>query len=239
LKAKIRERQYTPGFLDLFINPFYFARKGLYQHVASLAPGMGGRLLDVGCGSKPYRRLFNVSEYLGLEMEGRGKDADLYYDGKTFPLKDGEADSVFASQVLEHVFNPDEFMSEINRVLKEGGTLLLTVPFLWDEHEEPFDYARYSSFGLFHLLQRHGLEVIEHRKSMDDLRVIFQMINTYIFKKTITKHGKLNLLLTLALMAPINVLGEVAGRILPRNSSLYLDNIILARKGRCLKQNTV
>jgi hypothetical protein len=130
-------------------------------------------------------------------------------------------------------------MSEINRVLKEGGTLLLTVPFLWDEHEEPFDYARYSSFGLFHLLRRHGFEVVEHRKSMDDLRVIFQMINTYIYKKTITKHGKLNLLLTLALMAPINVLGEVAGRILPRNSSLYLDNIILARKGRCLKQNTV
>ena len=52
------------------------------------------------------------------------------------------------NQVLEHVFNPDDFVREIARVLKPGGALLLTVPFVWNEHEQPYDYARYSSFGL-------------------------------------------------------------------------------------------
>lgn len=235
LKAKLKEQDYNPSFLGIFVNPFYFARKGLYRHIIALAPSVQGRILDVGCGSKPYQKYFNSSEYIGLEIEGRNKHAEHHYDGKTFPFKDGEIDSVLTSQVLEHVFNPDEFLSEINRVMKERGILLLTVPFVWDEHEQPFDYARYSSYGLRHLLESHGFDIIEHGKSMDYVRVIFQMINAYIYKKTVTKNGKLNLLFTLMLMAPFNILGEIVGRILPRNNDLYLDNIVLARKTRCLK----
>ena len=72
-------------------------------------------------------------------MQGWNKHADRSYDGKTFPFSDGEFDAVLTSEVLEHVFNPDEFLSEINRVLRDDGVLLLTVPFVWDEHEQPFD----------------------------------------------------------------------------------------------------
>ena len=50
--------------------------------------------------------------------------------GRRFPISDGEFDAVLTSEVLEHVFNPDEFLSEINRVLRDGGVLLLTVPFV-------------------------------------------------------------------------------------------------------------
>jgi SAM-dependent methyltransferase len=239
LKSSIREQDFNPGGLGLLVNPFYFARKGLHRHIVALAPLVRGRILDVGCGSKPYRKYFNASEYIGLEIEGRNKDADRLYDGKEFPFKDGEFDSVFTSQVLEHVFNPEEFLLEINRVLKDGGVLLLTVPFIWDEHEQPFDYARYSSFGLRHLLESHGFEIVDHRKSMSDIRVIFQMINAYIYKKTITRSARLNLLLTLILMAPFNLLGEFFAKILPGNNDLYLDNIVLARKKQHLGQAVV
>lgn len=203
----------------------------MHRNIIALAPGVHGRILDVGCGSKPYRKYFDTVEYVGLEIGDRQKPhADYYYDGKVFPFDDSTFDSVLTSQVLEHVFNPSEFLAEINRVLKDGGSLLLTVPFVWDEHEQPFDYARYSSFGLRYLLEEHGFEILDHRKSMDDVRVIFQMINTYIYKKTVTRSARINLLLTLLLMAPFNLLGEIAGRILPHNSDLYLDNIVLARK---------
>lgn len=238
LKAIVRQEDFNPGFLGLFVNPFYFARKGLYRHIVELAPMLQGRILDVGCGSKPYRKYFNASEYIGLEIEGHNKHADRHYDGKVFPFNDKEFDAVLTSQVLEHVFNPEEFLSEINRVLKDGGALLLTVPFVWDEHEQPFDYARYSSFGLKHLLVKHGFEIVEHRKSMNDIRVIFQMINTYIYKKTVTKNTMLNLLLTLILMAPWNVLGEISARVLPGNADLYLDNVVLARKVRPAEQDS-
>ena len=204
----------------------------MHQHIVALAPSVRGRLLDVGCGSKPYQKYFEASEYIGLDMQGRNKHADRSYDGKTFPFSDGEFDAVLTSEVLEHVFNPDEFLSEINRVLRDGGVLLLTVPFVWDEHEQPFDYARYSSFGLRHLLESHGFEIIEHRKTMDDIRVIFQLVNAYIYKKTVTGSWRMNLLLTVILMAPFNVLGELFAKILPNNSDLYLDNIILARSAK-------
>ena len=204
----------------------------MHQHIVALAPSVHGRLLDVGCGSKPYQKYFAASEYIGLDMQGRNKHADRFYDGKTFPFSDGEFDAVLTSEVLEHVFNPDEFLSEINRVLRDGGVLLLTVPFVWDEHEQPFDYARYSSFGLRHLLESHGFAIIEHRKTMDDIRVIFQLVNAYIYKKTVTGSWRMNLLLTVILMAPFNVLGELFAKILPNNSDLYLDNIILARSAK-------
>ena len=71
---------------------------------------------------------------------------------------------MLCNQVLEHVFNPQEFLGELGRVLARGGRLLLTVPFVWDEHEQPFDYARYSSFGLKALLEQHGFRVLQHRK---------------------------------------------------------------------------
>ncbi len=238
--ALINKQDFNPNWLGLLVNPFYFARKGLYRQIVALAPLLHGRILDVGCGAKPYQKEFEASEYIGLEIDRQNKHADRYYDGNVFPFKEGAFDSVFSSQVLEHVYNPDQFIAEIHRVLKDSGVLLLTVPFVWDEHEQPFDYARYSSFGLRHLLERHGFEVIEHRKSMDSIQVIFQMINAYIYKKTITDRGRfttlINMLITLILMAPFNIVGEVLGGILPRNADLYLDNIILVRKRICIPQ---
>lgn len=235
LNSLIRQQGFNPGLLGIFINPFYFARKGLYLHIAALAPHIKGRVLDVGCGSKPYKSLFPATEYTGVEIAGGNKNADCYYDGKQFPFQDGEFDSVLTSEVLEHVFNPGVFMSEINRVLKEGGVLLLTVPFVWDEHEQPYDFARYSSFGLQHLLEQSGFIILEHRKSLNDIRVIFQMMNAYTYKKTIRGNFYLNTIITLILMAPFNIVGEILGWLLPGNNDLYLDNIVLARKDRQVK----
>jgi len=231
---RYQRESFFPTWLGMFVNPFYFARKGLSLHVTALGGHVTGKTLDVGCGSKPYESLYASSEYVGLEYDTpqnrAGKRADHFYDGETFPFGDAKFDSMVANEVFEHVFNPDRFLDEAHRVLKSGGTMLMTMPFVWDEHEQPHDFARYSSFGIRSLLERHGFEVVEQRKSMDDVRVIFQMLNAYIYKKTVTNNGWINLILTVLLMAPFNLLGEVSNWILPRNPDLYLDNIILARR---------
>lgn len=235
-KSYFRRQMFHPGIGGIFLNPFYFARKGLSQHIGQLSGHIVGKTLDVGCGTKPYAHLYRSDEYVGLEIGSvanrQAKKADHYYDGKTFPFGDNSFDSAVANEVFEHVFNPDQFLSEISRVLRPGGMLLMTMPFVWDEHEQPYDYARYSSFGIKSLLQQHGFEVLEQRKSMDDIRVIFQLLNTYIYKKTLTRNRWLNLLLVCLFMAPVNVLGELCALITPRNSDLYLDNVVLARKAR-------
>ena len=232
-KLYIAER-FNPKIIGLFINPFYFARKGLYQNVTDLIPSLDGKLLDIGCGTKPYENICNVDKYIGLEIDDEGnrqhKFADAFYDGKTMPFKDKEFDSILSNQVFEHVFNPNEFLREINRITKIDGLFLITVPFVWDEHEQPYDYARYSSFGLKYILSENGFEIIEHRKSNNGLEAIFQLINDYIFKITITKSIYINLFITLILMAPVNIIGLVLSKILPKNNDLYLDNIVLSKK---------
>lgn len=234
LKEIYFKEQFNPGFWGLFINPSYFARKGLYNHISDLSKQLNGRILDIGCGSKPYQNLFEYEEYIGLELdtpENRAKKkADYFYDGNTMPFLDKYFDSLISTQVFEHIFNPDDFLREANRVLKLGGKFLLTVPFVWDEHEQPYDYARYSSFGLKYILNKNGFEVIEHRKSNNGLELIFQLVNAYSYKVISTKNKYLTLLLVSLLIAPINIVGSVLSPIFPKNNDLYLDNIILARK---------
>lgn len=236
LKAFYIKQQFFPTLWGCLINPFYFARKGLAFHISSLSGNIIGLTLDIGCGSKPYEKLFASSKYWGLEIDTvenrERKQADFFYDGKTFPFKDEEFDSLVANQVFEHVFNPDSFLKEVNRVLKIDGKILLTVPFIWDEHEQPYDYARYTSFGLKSILEKHGFEILEQKKSIADIRAIFQLINAYLYKKTETKSTLANLFFCLIFMSPFNILGQLLAKITPRNPDLYLDNIVLAKKVR-------
>jgi SAM-dependent methyltransferase len=226
---------FAPSFVGVFVNPFYFARKNLYRAVACMAPKLTGLLVDVGCGSKPYENLFlNSDKYSGLEYDTPAnrlsKRADYFYDGHTFPFDESSFDGAICNQVLEHVFNPDEFLHEINRVLKLGGKLLLTVPFVWDEHEQPYDYARYSSFGLSALLEKNGFSITEHKKLGADATILFQLTNAYLFKITQSWPRLMKLMFTITVMASINILGIIIGRILPGNPDLFLDHIVLAEK---------
>lgn len=235
LKKIIVRETFFPGFLGLFVNPFYFSRRGLYLAMKELSPCVLGRVLDVGCGTKPYKSLFSYAdEYVGLEIDSKENrersSAEYFYDGKIFPFESATFDGVVLNQVFEHVFNPEEFMQEVTRVLRKDGVLLMTVPFVWDEHEQPYDYARYSSFGIRYLLSQHGFEIVKQRKTVADIGVIFQLINSYLFKVTNTRNSYLNLLSCVFLISPFNLLGAILMRILPKNNDLYLDNVLIARK---------
>ena len=136
----------------------------MYKKIRQFAPQLQGRLLDFGCGTKPYRGLFtNVSEYIGLDFENEGhshrnENIDVMYDGKTIPFADKHFDSVFSSEVFEHIFNLEQMIPELNRVMKKGAKLFVTCPFVWNEHELPNDYARYTQFALRHLLEKMVLK---------------------------------------------------------------------------------
>ncbi len=235
IKRYLRKQVFYPDALGVFVNPFFFARRGLVKEIKAVSAAITGRILDVGCGSKPYQSLFTYTEYIGVDIENPGHDhaqeqVDVFYDGKRLPFPDHSFDSVISNQVFEHVFNPPEFLAELYRILKPGGNLLLTVPFVWDEHEQPNDFARYSSFGIQAVLKQAGFEVISLTKSVDDIRVVFQMITLYVYKKTVTRNNLLNRVIVLVLISPWNILGSLVHWILPRNKDLYLDNIVLARK---------
>lgn len=235
LKSFKEKNDFDPGLTALFYNPFFFARKGLIHAMKKEAPHLKGKLLDVGCGRKPYRTLFTVDSYIGMDIEQSGhshenEDIDVYYDGKVFPFENASFDSILCNQVFEHVFNPEEFLTEISRVVKKDGQLLLSVPFAWDEHEQPYDYARYSSFALRFLLEKHGFEIISHHKCMNDVRAVLQLLSMFIFKKLGGKGKIQRLIVTFLLISPINILGSLIGLLSIKNDDLYLDNVIRAKK---------
>lgn len=233
-RARYWREQYDPGWLGLFVNPFYFARCGLRDGLGRHFPRLQGEVLDVGCGHKPYRGMIPATRYIGLDVDNpftrRVGAADVFYEGNTFPLADASFDAVLCSQVLEHVFTPERFLGEIHRVLRPGGWLLLAVPFVWDEHEQPHDFGRYSSFGLRALLERNGFTVAAQDKSVADFGAVAQLAGGWVFKVVQTRNKWVNLATQLALIAPLTLLGALLRRVLPQNEDFYLDNIVLARK---------
>ncbi len=234
LRAWYSKQHFEPGPLGWVVAPFYFARNGLHAALVRLLPNLRGEILDVGCGTKPYRALVPANRYVGLDYDTPARRAagfaDVFYAGSRFPLRDGEFDGVLCTQVLEHVFTPDAFLNEINRVLRPGGVLVLTVPFIWDEHEQPYDFGRYSSFGLRAVLERTGFEVISLEKTPTDARAVAQIVAGWVYKLVCARGRWVNLATQLLVIAPISFLGILMAIILPRNDDFYLDNVVLARK---------
>ncbi|HVO72423.1 MAG TPA: class I SAM-dependent methyltransferase [Ignavibacteriaceae bacterium] len=235
LLAVYKNQLFDPGVIGIFINPFYFIRKGLSRGIKKYALELHGRLLDFGCGSKPYKNFFNVKEYIGVDVISRGhshekEQIDIYYDGKLIPFKDESFDSIFSSEVFEHLFNLEDILDELKRILKKEGKAIFTVPFVWDEHEKPFDYGRYSSFGIVYLLEKHGFQIIKIEKSTKFLETIFQLWSLYLYYKIYTKNKYLNIFINVLFIAPFNIIGMLISNLLPNNENLYHDNIILARK---------
>ena len=230
----LRELRFSSNPLAVFVNPFFLARRALHLELRRLSKDLSGRLLDVGCGSSPYRALFSHCAYVGLDIDSpttrRIGTADLFYDGKTFPIATNSFDSILCNQVLEHVFEPDHFVGEMARVLRPGGKLVLSVPFVWDEHEQPYDYARYSSFGLQALLKRNGFEITRHTRTLGNAGVLFQLANAYIYKIVRPRSKWAMGIWTLAIMCPVSLMGWLASALSPRNDDLYLDQIVLATR---------
>lgn len=217
------------------VNPFYLARSGLARAIRNYAADVHGRLLDIGCGSKPYREWFvGCSDYIGVDVDRedarRRQCADVYYDGVHLPFPDGSFDIVLSTQVLEHVFTPDAFLCEIGRVLRPGGRLILSVPFVWDEHEQPYDFARYSSFGVFALLERNGFQVLKHIKTRCGMAAACQLAIMVLYKSLRIPNRWLHAGLHALLALPFTVMGALLGHLLTSGGDLYLDNVVLAEK---------
>jgi SAM-dependent methyltransferase len=125
----------------------------------------GELVLDAGAGRAPYRDLFAHARYETADfMAVKGKkyvEPDYVCDLAEIPVEDGRFDHILLTQVLEHIPEPARVLGELHRVLKPGGTLWLTAPLFYVEHEKPYDYFRYTRFGLRHLLDGAGFRVEE------------------------------------------------------------------------------
>ncbi len=225
---------FNPGIT----HPLFLIRSNLHRAIMELAPSLKGRLLDFGCGLKPYRSLFNVDEYIGVDYQAEGETyeqsaVDVFYDGHTLPFPDAHFDSIFSSEVFEHVFNLPEILLELKRVLKPGGRILVTCPFAFGEHEIPSDFARYTSFAMNHMFTSNGFRIVEQRKTGGNIEVLTQLRIVYWNLHILSALKNIPVIRTVArnlCFGLINLRALLLRRILPFRQDLYLNNVILAER---------
>ncbi len=125
-----------------------------------------GRLVDIGCGEKPYARFAgkNIHEYVGIDhihtLHSKS-NIDIFSTVYKIPFPNDSVDSALCTSVLEHLEEPEKAIKECFRVLKQKGIVIYTVPFIWHLHEEPRDFYRYSKYGLEYLFKKVGFEIVE------------------------------------------------------------------------------
>jgi SAM-dependent methyltransferase len=143
----------------------------LYLHLSDLLVGLEklvpahlSSVLDYGCGGSPYRPLFAACIYHRADLSG-GSNLDFEYgpDAK-LPAEVYGYDCVLSTQVLEHVEDPESYLRECYRVLRPGGCLILTTHGLYEDHACPYDYWRWTIYGLKRLVEKSGLKVEAAKK---------------------------------------------------------------------------
>lgn len=238
IKAYLRNEFRCPSLvMGALVNPFYLNRRPLYKALKSeLEENYYNNVLDVGCGSKPYRALFRTKSYIGIDVEVSGHDhanseIDEFFDGINIPFPDNSFDLVFSSQVFEHVEHHEELLDEIHRVLAPGGKLILTIPFVWPEHEEPFDFRRYTSFGLTQFCEKHNLSTLKVEKIGNGYLCIGSLLNAQLFSCLKVKLKILKLALWFPIGALLNILFAFTSRFFSsQNPRLYTDLLYLGFK---------
>jgi SAM-dependent methyltransferase len=142
----------------------YLHLRSLFADLERASVHARGRLLDVGCGNKPYETMFRgrVHTHLGCDLvQSSDSRVNVLCPATELPFEDGSFDTVLATQVVEHVADPGTLVAEAARVLRPGGVLILSGPMYWPLHEEPHDYFRFTPHGFRRLVEAAGLRVIE------------------------------------------------------------------------------
>jgi SAM-dependent methyltransferase len=225
-------------YASILIDPVFLTRHRLRRALLrTLIPldRIGLKCLDVGCGSRPYEGIFINGCYEGVDVQSSGrplsmKMPDKFYDGATLPYAENSFDLVMSTQVLEHVPDPLALIFEMVRVCKNGGEVVLSLPFVYPEHEQPYDYLRFTSYGVAELLERAGLKVIQIKRDSSAIETLAVLLNVYMVNNFIPPWRGIGRLFALLFCFPVQLLVLMISKFLPDNGTLYLNLVVHARK---------
>ncbi|MCK4351967.1 class I SAM-dependent methyltransferase [candidate division WOR-3 bacterium] len=230
-------------------NPRYLANYYLNKSIYSSTAHARGILLDVGCGNKPYIKLFKsrIDRYFGLDSPKTsqvmaGAKPEIIGDVNfSLPIKSKSIDTILLLQVLEHLNDPENTISEAWRVLKNRGCLILSTRQIYPVHGEPYDFFRYTRYGLKYLIEKNGFHILKMEANGSLWSTIGAMFNIWVFSYLFrTNNKKLNRLLLVlkALLTPFllmlfaltNLLCLGLDNLFPKIDNFASNWFILAKK---------
>lgn len=200
-----------------------------------------GTVLDTGCADRWVEsRLPKGCEYVGLDYLPTGgvlyeACPHVFADAARLPFREGSVDTVLMLEVLEHVRHPSEALAEAARVLRPGGSLLLTVPFLYPVHDAPHDFQRYTVHGLVREMEAAGLSIGDVGPSLgsaESAGLLFNLAIGGMMSEAIERRsGSLLLAPLAAILVPVANIGcWLLGKVLPNWQALTAGYRLVAHR---------
>jgi glycosyltransferase involved in cell wall biosynthesis len=168
--------------LQRFTDGLPWTRRPILDFVQKIAGAIpaGARVLDVGAGEAPYRELFAHTDYKTSDwahsVHPGARAVDFVGPAHDLPIDDESFDHILLTEVLEHAPNPTEVLTELHRILQPRGQLHMTTPFVWELHELPFDFFRYTAWGLERVLRDAGFDAVDIAPRNDIFATLAQLM---------------------------------------------------------------
>lgn len=183
--------KYCQHFGTSIIHPQFVVRRFQYEAVIEAKKYAKGDLVDIGCGRMPYREELEplVKSYTGVdhpkiaEKYRSDKKPEVLADAKKLPFKGDTFDMALLLQVLEHVDYPQAVINEAARILKPGGILIISCPFLYPLHDLPHDRGRYTDISIRDFLRQASLKVVSLKVQGNFLEFWLQSLNVFVIKR--------------------------------------------------------
>ncbi len=198
-----------------------------------------GKLIDLGCGEKPYESIISpyITSYFGVDFQptaevnyGKGTKADLYRDCTETGLPNESFDTLISTQVMEHIFNTDKYLTECHRLLKPGGVGIFTVPLIWPCHAEPYDYFRFTRYSLEKLFENKGFQIEDIQGVGLAFATTAQIFLLSIFGKNSSIIAKIMRRLALFTIVPLVTAITLVVDKVQQDGPLCLNYIVVVRK---------
>lgn len=171
-----------------YLSPSWLIDEKLRKDIIKASKYARGNLLDVGCGNRPYYDILapKVTSYIGLDIPLKYKRVekkrkiDKIGSALNIPYPDNHFYTAVSFQVLEHIPKPKRFFDEAYRVLKYNGHLILTTNLNWFIHEEPYDFYRFTKYGLSFLARNSGFKIVYIKPQYGFWAMIGQRLSMYL-----------------------------------------------------------
>lgn len=174
-------------------------RRNLEKFLAKYATSE--RVLDLGSGGSSYDRFFPNRVTVDIDS---GRSPDIVADAQNLPFSDGEFKFILCTEMLEHVKDPFKVEQEMYRVIERGGTLVLTTRFVYPLHDTPYDYWRFTKYGLQNIFSQWEIvELLGETESFSTIAALLQRIS-YQSVFVLNKPFKVILLFVIYLFDKIN-----------------------------------
>ena len=190
-------------------HPQWILNRKKHINYLEIASEIDENVLDIGSAEQEISRYLNKEiKYVSLDYYDTAKNwygciPNIYGDAKSLPINDESFSTILILDVLEHLPYPEKSISEICRVLKPGGKLIIQTPFLYPLHDQPLDFNRWTEYGYEKLFERTGLSIVSISRTGKPIESACLMFNLALCKtcfESIKEKKIISILLVLMLI---------------------------------------